>query len=224
MKRFKQIAVLVSSALLLTPLFAVNTAQAATTEEFPLEVSRTTSATATATKSDTDNDTATTNNTQSYQNVSTSDITQNEHFDTNTIPYYLTPGLAVGVQKDIRAAALNWNMNTKVNLYETKAKDTALIVFTNNGTSSKQNGLTTNTVNKSKGYTEVVSSKIDLSKNSIPQSTVSTMGTRVAEHEIGHALGLKDTYSDANSSVMWYKTPKTDITAKDIAAINQYYK
>lgn len=208
MKKFQKIAVLTSAALLLTPIFAVsNNAQADSTGS-QLVVSST-------------------SQTQTYSNVSntnTSDITQNEHFANNTISYYITPGIATGVQKDIRAAALEWNMQTKVNLYQTKDKDNASIVFTNKGTSSIENGLTTNTINKSKGYTEVISSKIDLSKTTIPQGTLSTIGRRVAEHELGHALGLKDTYTDQNGSIMWYKTPNTDITAKDVAAINLYYK
>lgn len=208
MKKFQKIAVLTSAALLLTPIFAVsNNAQADSTGS-QLVVSST-------------------SQTQTYSNVSntnTSDITQNEHFANNTISYYITPGIATGVQKDIRAAALEWNMQTKVNLYQTKDKDNASIVFTNNGTSSVENGLTRNMINKSKGYTEVISSKIDLSKTTIPQGTLSTIGRRVAEHELGHALGLKDTYTDQNGSIMWYKTPNTDITAKDVAAINLYYK
>lgn len=162
---------------------------------------------------------------ETYQNsTNTSDIIQNEHFDKNNISYYITPGVASGVQKDIRAAALQWNISTKVNLYETKNKNNADIVFTNKGTSSVENGLTTNTVNRSRGYTEVLSSSIDLSKSTIPQGNLSVMGRRVAEHELGHALGLKDTKTDQNGTIMWYKTPNTDITAKDIAAINLYYK
>lgn len=165
------------------------------------------------------------NSVQSESNVSNvSDITQNEYFDKNNISYYITPGLPSGLQQDVRAAALQWNISTNVHLFETRVKKDADIVFTNNGTSSSENGLTTNTINRSRGFTEVISSKIDLSKNTIPNSKLSTMGRRVAEHEFGHALGLKDTRTDSNGTIMWYKTPNTDITAKDVAAINQYYK
>lgn len=168
------------------------------------------------------------NTVQSQSNVSNvsnvSDITQNEYFDKSNISYYITPGLPSGLQQDVRAAALQWTISTKVHLFETRVKKDADIVFTNNGTSSSENGLTTNTINRSRGFTEVISSKIDLSKNTIPNNKLSTMGRRVAEHEFGHALGLKDTRSDSHGTIMWYKTPNTDITAKDIAAINSYYK
>ncbi|AKP67925.1 matrixin family metalloprotease [Companilactobacillus ginsenosidimutans] len=212
MKNIKKIALLATATLLLTPVISVSQIQDAKADSTgnSLVVSKTTQ-----TKTQTLGNTATSN---------TSDITQNEHFDTNTIAYYITPGTAKGVQQDIRAAALQWNMQTKVNLYESKDKNSSSIVFTNSGTSSAENGLTTNTINKSKGYTEVISSKIDLSKTTIPQATLSTMGRRVVEHELGHALGLKDTHTDSDGSIMWYKTPNTDITAKDVAAINLYYK
>ncbi|KRL67327.1 matrixin family metalloprotease [Companilactobacillus versmoldensis] len=208
MKKFKNIVLLTMAGLILTPLVSVTNAQATVEDEFPLEVSRTTQ----------------TQKNYNSTNISTSDITQNEHFANNTIAYYITPGIASGVQKDIRAAALEWNINTKVNLYETTNKSQAAIVFTNKGTDSSENGLTSNTINRSKGYKEVVSSSIDLSKNTIPQNSLSVMGRRVAEHELGHALGLKDTKTDQTGSIMWYRTPQTDITAKDIAAINLYYK
>lgn len=163
--------------------------------------------------------------TQTQSNVSNiSDITQNEYFDKSNISYYITPGLPGGLQQDIRAAALQWTMSTKVHLFETRVKKDADIVFTNNGTTSAENGLTTNTINRSRGFTEVISASIDLSKNTIPNDKLSVMGRRVAEHEFGHALGLKDTRSDSKGTIMWYKTPNTDITAKDIAAINKYYK
>ncbi|MCH4009125.1 matrixin family metalloprotease [Companilactobacillus sp.] len=209
MKKLRSIAVLAAAAFMLTPLFLTTNAQASTEDEFPLRL------------------TNTTNQTQVNKNVSTyniSDITRNEHFDKNNLSYYITPGTAIGVQRDIRAGALTWNMATKVKFTETKTKNSADIVFTNNGTTSAENGLTTNTINRSRGYIEVLSSKIDLSKNTIPQTTLSTMGKRVVEHELGHALGLKDSYSDQNGTIMWYKTPNTDVTPKDVQAINVYYK
>jgi hypothetical protein len=217
MKKFRKVALLAAAALVLTPIISVNDVQAATADTTGDQLVVESGAGETEAEADT----------QTYANTantSTSDITQNEHFDTNTISYYITPGIATGVQQDIRAAALEWNMQTKVNLYETQDKNNSKIVFSNSGTSSSENGLTTNTINKSKGYTEVISAKIDLSKTTIPQSTSSTMGRRVVEHELGHALGLKDSYTDSDGTVMWYRTPNTDITAKDAAAINLYYK
>ncbi|MFD1471864.1 matrixin family metalloprotease [Companilactobacillus mishanensis] len=210
MKKIKSLALLTATAFLLTPIFGVSASQAKATTTVSgdsLTVSKTAS------------------NYTTSRNTSYADIMQNEHFSRNTIGYYINPGLATGVKKDIRAAALQWNMNTNVNLYETTKLNQASINFTNDGTSNTQNGLTRNTVAKNAGgFTEVVSTKIYLSRYNFGQNTLTVTGRRIVEHELGHALGLKDSFADSTGTIMWYKTPNTDITAKDIKAINTYYK
>ncbi len=170
---------------------------------------------------------AATNNSTVTNQLSQKLLTGNR-LQNKTVNVYLNADLPTGVKLDAQKAVQNWNNSTnKLTFKFVSDINVANIVFITGEISNFQNARTfydQTTPNGSHYYINKVFIKMNNLLIDSDQQT--NFGVQVAEHEIGHSMGLADiTDPDMkNMTIMWYRDPVTGITQNDINVVNNLYR
>lgn len=159
-------------------------------------------------------------------------LVDNQKQQSKVVSYYMDKTLPQGFKDDASNGMLSWNQAAGFEFVPVSSKDDANIVFS--GTST--DGNLGKYIEHADGVTQVVKHHADKGHDIIDQAVIkvnfdqltkdeSTItGTRIYEHEIGHALGLQHHIDSSTDSIMADSAGWVDITSNDVAAINQMYK
>lgn len=167
-----------------------------------------------------------TNNTKQPAKI-TKQLLTGDKFNSKTVKVFIEPNNPVGIQQDIQWAIKNWSQATDHVKFEiVHDRNVANVRFTTGQISNFRNALTFQDQTTPNGdHVLIDRAVVKIDPQNFDQTKASNSGIRVAEHELGHVLGLAD-IKDASLkylTIMWYHDPTVGITQNDINAINYLY-
>lgn len=144
-----------------------------------------------------------------------------------TLNIFIEPDNPIGIQQDIKWAVNDWSKSTdKVKFKIVNDRNIANVRFTTGQISQLRVAMTFKDLSTTGNQTYIDRATIKIDPANFDKTKISNAGIRVAEHELGHAMGLADIH-DTNlkySTIMWYLDPNTGITQYDRDAINYLYR
>lgn len=161
---------------------------------------------------------------QTIEQIPVQQMLTGNKMSSKNVNVFIQADTPAGIKADAIQAVKKWDVSTdKLAFKITQDRNKANIVFYSGQISNFLNARTFFDQMQGK---QVKVALIKMNREMIDNSQLTNFGTLVAEHEIGHTLGLADVKNPQfkSSTIMWYRDPVTDITKNDTSAINYLYQ